>query len=98
MIYQLNYQIIQQDQVIIMVDDQKYLSLQQFLLVPSLMALQNKPMYLVNPAASQQLEMMCMQSYSREASQKKNTGLFGSFSQQGVGGSPQSQKFCDLTK
>ena len=29
---------------------------------------------------------------------KKNTGLFGSFSLQGEGGSPQSQKFCDLTK
>ena len=86
MIYQLNYQIIQQDQVITMVDDQKYLSVQQFLLVPSLMALQNKLMYLVNPAASQQLEMMCMQSYPRGASQKKIRDYLGVFPNRGWGG------------
>ena len=30
--------------------------------------------------------------------QKKNTELFGNFSQHTGGGSPQSQNFCDLTK
>ena len=32
------------------------------------------------------------------ASQKKNTGFFGSFSHTGGEGSPKSQNFCDLTK
>ena len=31
-------------------------------------------------------------------SQKKITGLFGNFSQQGWGGLPNSQNFCKLTK
>ena len=35
---------------------------------------------------------------NKGASQKKNTGFFGSFSHTGGGGSPKSQNFCDLTK